>query len=189
MSASINACDDGNTISGDGCSSTCQVEDFYSCNNDYSPSVCIYKGAAPTLSLNSIRKNGDLDQGTFVFDLLPDLLFLNNIGTAVMVALDCAANYTASQTTYSGGKLTLIVDYTTDMEGVGCNLTINYNLNVASLLENSISFNATSNNQKLVIADQSTSNSKQTLALVFRMLSYVAIAVFLVSLRHKMIGL
>jgi cysteine-rich repeat protein len=30
------ACDDGNTVSGDGCSSTCTIEDYFSCVKDVS---------------------------------------------------------------------------------------------------------------------------------------------------------
>lgn len=36
------ACDDNNTISSDGCSSTCLIETYYSCFG--SPSVCKYNG-------------------------------------------------------------------------------------------------------------------------------------------------
>ncbi len=33
-------CDDGNKTGGDGCSSTCQVEAGYTCDNSVSPSKC-----------------------------------------------------------------------------------------------------------------------------------------------------
>jgi cysteine-rich repeat protein len=38
------ACDDGNAVSGEGCSSTCTVEVFYTCSGQ--PSVCVYNGPA-----------------------------------------------------------------------------------------------------------------------------------------------
>lgn len=39
-------CDDGNVINGDGCTSSCVVEDNYSCVNGSlsSASVCVYVG-------------------------------------------------------------------------------------------------------------------------------------------------
>lgn len=51
-------CDDGNVISGDGCSSTCQVETNYNCVNGTvtTPSVCVYVGAI-TVSLTNIVKS------------------------------------------------------------------------------------------------------------------------------------
>jgi len=39
---SIDGCDDGNTVSGDGCSSACLVEHGYQCvqGNIYAPAIC-----------------------------------------------------------------------------------------------------------------------------------------------------
>ena len=44
FSSNHDVCDDGNTVSGDGCSSNCIVEDFYRCTNTdtFSASVCTY---------------------------------------------------------------------------------------------------------------------------------------------------
>jgi len=41
-----NYCDDGNLVSGDGCSSTCSLEIGFLCadGNAYTPSTCIYLG-------------------------------------------------------------------------------------------------------------------------------------------------
>ena len=36
------ACDDGNTVDGDGCSSTCFVEDSYDCDNTTVPTLCVF---------------------------------------------------------------------------------------------------------------------------------------------------
>jgi cysteine-rich repeat protein len=40
MTDSENACDDGNIINGDGCSSTCTIETGYSCNTSSNPDIC-----------------------------------------------------------------------------------------------------------------------------------------------------
>jgi cysteine-rich repeat protein len=40
------ACDDGNTLKGDGCSSNCTIENRYDCVNGTptAPSICTYNG-------------------------------------------------------------------------------------------------------------------------------------------------
>ena len=40
--ASNEQCDDKNSISGDGCSSTCNVESYFNCFGQ--PSICAYNG-------------------------------------------------------------------------------------------------------------------------------------------------
>lgn len=47
------ACDDGNTTSGDGCSATCAVEYSYTCSNTTVPSTC-----TPSTNCANIRKGG-----------------------------------------------------------------------------------------------------------------------------------
>lgn len=49
--SSDHVCDDGNTVSGDGCSSGCAVEPFYVCDNGQNPSKCIYVGLPIKLNL------------------------------------------------------------------------------------------------------------------------------------------
>ena len=48
----LELCDDGNRISGDGCSKDCLIEPFYACNNNLVPTVCTYQ--AP--KVNTIAK-------------------------------------------------------------------------------------------------------------------------------------
>jgi len=98
------------------------------------------------LSLYSIRKNEANNQGTFVFDLKPELHFLRDVENTATIVLDCPSNYTITQTTYDQAKLTLIVDYTDDMEGISCQLTISYNPNVTTLANNTLNFSVISNN-------------------------------------------
>ena len=46
------------------------------------------------------------------------------------VNLSCDASYSISEITYSSGNLKIIADYTTDMEGLNCNLTVVYDHSV-----------------------------------------------------------
>lgn len=55
------SCDDGNTISGDGCSESCTVEYGFRCENDddLKPSVCI-ESIQPEMTIKSIDENNVL---------------------------------------------------------------------------------------------------------------------------------
>jgi cysteine-rich repeat protein len=58
FNTSNQACDDGNTAAGDGCSPSCSVETDYRCENgsSSSPSACYYTGPPLTFALASIRR-------------------------------------------------------------------------------------------------------------------------------------
>jgi cysteine-rich repeat protein len=105
-------CDDGNTQGGDGCSSACKVENYYSCSkNSQSTSVCTYQGIPLDLSLSHIDRNAAANQGTFVFQLSPALLMLNAMDFLSHVVLDCSSKQKVVGADYNFGVLTLTVDY------------------------------------------------------------------------------
>ena len=56
FNSSSYACDDGNLVDLDGCSSTCQVENYYRCENGSSTSAsqCLYTGIPIEIALNYI---------------------------------------------------------------------------------------------------------------------------------------
>jgi cysteine-rich repeat protein len=68
-------CDDGNTVSGDGCSSVCQIETNYSCRNlsPTSPSECSYN---QPLSINSLKKDMFSNTLTVQLKVVPALRLL-----------------------------------------------------------------------------------------------------------------
>jgi cysteine-rich repeat protein len=88
-------CDDGNNLDGDGCSSTCRVEDYYSCSNQIpeTPSVCVYKGIPTNLTLDYIERNVEANQGTFYFKLTPTLTILNKMDFSNRTTLSCNSEY------------------------------------------------------------------------------------------------
>jgi hypothetical protein len=138
-------------LDGDGCSSSCEVEVSYFCHQ--SPSVCIYRGIPLELTLKYVERNGDNNQGSFVFNIYPPLLFLDKL-TSSDIVLGCLSDYTVVESSYSSGQLTLVVDYTTNMEGVNCNISIAYNpATMADISNSSLSFEAISRNEKLIIID------------------------------------
>ena len=81
MSYSALACDDGNLISGDGCSASCEVENYYRCENGsiLSASSCFYTGVSLKTELSSTIRSEGLNQGVFRFRLYPALLALEKV--------------------------------------------------------------------------------------------------------------
>jgi len=122
MLPKLHACDDGNTVSGDGCSSVCAIEPFYQCYNasNTSPSVCVYLGKPLQISLQSIRRNTSANEGLFSFKITPPLSSLSKMDFGSFLSLSCDCAYTVSDIKYTDGELQLVVDYTQDMEGVPC---------------------------------------------------------------------
>jgi cysteine-rich repeat protein len=66
------ACDDGNLLDGDGCSSTCQVEANYVCRPrlQLPMSQCVFKGRV-TLELSRISRLPNSNSATIAFDIIP----------------------------------------------------------------------------------------------------------------------
>jgi cysteine-rich repeat protein len=69
-------CDDGNTISGDGCSSTCQIEANSSCTG--LPSKCYLNIKLNAILTNTVSSFTACNQITFTFQIIPNLLFFQN---------------------------------------------------------------------------------------------------------------
>lgn len=67
------ACDDGNVVSGDGCSKFCTVESNYNCVNGSltTRSVCVYVGAL-TLSLQNVKKVVGSNQAEITLSISPN---------------------------------------------------------------------------------------------------------------------
>lgn len=63
-------CDDGNTISGDGCSSTCQIETNYTCKVFSTTSQYVYNGKF-AINLVTVRKIPYKNSGQFIFKFTP----------------------------------------------------------------------------------------------------------------------
>jgi cysteine-rich repeat protein len=128
MAPTTGVCDDGNTLDGDGCSSSCTVENFYRCSGSSttSASVCIYVGVPLNISLLKVKKTEGFNQGVFTFSISPPLLTIGQMDLSQAVNLTCHSQYTVSEVSYSSGVLRILADYSQDMEGVECLLTFNY---------------------------------------------------------------
>ena len=87
-------CDDSNTVSNDGCSSTCTIEPYFTCTPTppaSGPSLCYYDGEL-VITLRRIEKTPGQNQATFFYDLSPwvelmSLLDLVNVETNLSTSL------------------------------------------------------------------------------------------------------
>jgi hypothetical protein len=68
--------------------------------------------------------------------------------------LNCSANYTIVAVTYdSTGKLTLSVDYSTNMEGLPCTMTLSFDSTIIRSSNITVSFDAVSETLPLLIVE------------------------------------
>ena len=78
-----------------------------------------------------------------------------------------------------------MVDFTEDLEGVACTLNITYDQSITLSEDSSYGFEAISRNQKLVLLNDSILSTKKNISFIFKFLSYILLAMFLVCIRHK----
>ena len=104
------------------------------------------------MNLTSIRRNEDLNQGIFSFAIYPPLLNIKKMNLNSYLQLNCSINETVSDITYdSTGKLTVSVDFSTDLEGMPCNMTFAFNTTIIESPNITVTFDAVSETQPLRI--------------------------------------
>ena len=138
------------------------------------------------MSLSSVRKTGDQNQGVFRFDVFPPLFSINKMHLNQHVSLDCNTSSYISQLSYFNGILEIRVDYTTDMEDQNCTVTFSFDQQIIESPAINFDFQAVSENMPLIIT--SYSDSYALSKVIFFYLSIAALIVFILSLPHKMIG-
>jgi hypothetical protein len=102
--------------------------------------------------------------------------------------LTCDSEYQVTSAAYSFGVLELTVDYSKNMEGMACTLEIAYDNSVALTPDSILHFTSQGRNLPLTIVSPELANTAAQMIFSFRALSYTGLAVFLLSLLHKMIG-
>jgi hypothetical protein len=103
--------------------------------------------------------------------------------------LVCDSEYQVVAVSYSEGELVLTVDYTRAMEDAECELTVTYDSDTTTLQNNTLQFTAKGRNMALSFVEQSSLATKGKITFIFRLLSYLALAAFCLSLLHKTAGL
>jgi hypothetical protein len=140
------------------------------------------------MNLVSVKRNQELNQGTFVFKIYPPLFNIKRMNLTHHALLECPAIYSTSDIKYdsSTGKLTLTADYESDMEGIPCNMTLTFDSTIIRSLDITVSFDAISETLPLMIINNQ--EQLRTIKTIFVAISYVGLAAFFLSLGHKMIG-
>ena len=96
----------------------------------------------------------------------------------------CDSTFTITSKSYQAGVLSLQIDYTEDMEDRKCNLMVIYGTNPGDVAH--VEFIVDSNNTPLLYS--SKVEEYQNLKFFFNILSYLTLAIFVISLPHKMVG-
>lgn len=115
-------CDDGNTVSGDGCSASCTVEQNYTCaGSPSSPSVCSYNQAL-TVTLVDSWKDPTANTVYFSFSIFPAIPALNSL--SFLESLSCSLPNTTLGAKYDGnGNLLVTAEYASSIQSLLANLT------------------------------------------------------------------
>jgi cysteine-rich repeat protein len=121
-------CDDGNTVSGDGCSSSCAIESNYTCvgGSPTSITVCSYDQALEVKLIDQ-WKSSTANTVYFYFSIYPPIPALDNISFPESLA--CTLPNSAFTTNYSNGYLVVAVNYTSTIQFTEANLTFSPSIN------------------------------------------------------------
>lgn len=89
------ACDDGNSVDGDGCSSSCEIESYYACASGTAttPSHCVYQNRMK-LVLESIKPVKDANRVVISFQVTPatGAILKLNISSCLKFSTDAASS-------------------------------------------------------------------------------------------------
>ena len=137
------ACDDGNVLNGDGCSSSCTVETDYSCSGGSltSKSTCVYIGQI-TLELTKIMRKADSNTAELIFNLQPNIRALDKMNFSQYAVLSVNGHSITYSVSYdTAGVITVLADYGTNIEGASSTFTLSYNQSLVGLSSKILTFN------------------------------------------------
>jgi cysteine-rich repeat protein len=182
-------CDDGNVVSGDGCSSSCTPEADYSCfgGSLYSKSICVYVGAI-TVELTQINRLLASNTAELTFTISPNIRGLTGMNFNHFVSLTVGNKSVRYSSSYSeAGVLTVLVDFDSSIEGETATFTLAYNSSLVGLTPTVVSLKMVGHNEPLNIATP-TSLENITLYLSYVAASLLLLQLLLSLLFHRMIG-
>jgi hypothetical protein len=121
------------------------------------------------LSLTYTDRNQEQNQGTFSFYIYPPLFNIRRMTLSSCVALQCNSTYTITSLGYDRGTLSVTVDFSEDLEGRSCNLTVSYDANVIRSPDSFLAFTVQSNTTALTYFSKVSDFTRITF--IFRVLS------------------
>lgn len=178
-------CDDGNTISGDGCSSECAIEANYTCNfgTATSPSICSYNQPITMQVIDQIKSITDNTMDV-TLQLLPPLKNFDGLNFSTVISTNLSGT-TLSFTYLGNGVVVAHMAYTQNLQNLTALLTFDPAANqqfFAAPASSSIMFVSPNNNVPATYQDPvmfSSLSAVQTLAMV---VAGLALAGLLVAL-------
>lgn len=179
-------CDDGNNIDGDGCSSTCVIEQDYACVGGDATfrSVCSY--AKPiVLTLVQSLKKVMLNQISLKFTLQPPLKDLNSIDFSNVVTTNVTGVQSIVYTYDGNGSLMADITYNSSLEATPVQVTFTppYSAAFYSTPVTTLDFKIdSSNNQGVYYFPPEVYQLQTTLDTVMAVLGYVLMGATLLSL-------
>jgi hypothetical protein len=102
------------------------------------------------------------------------------------LTLVCDSTYEVTSLVYTNGKISLAFDYTEDMEGRYCTVTLAYDPTIVDRPSSQLSFDVRSHNAKLVISNKLSEYAQ--IRFLFGIIALIALGLFVVSLPRKMPG-
>lgn len=183
-------CDDGNTIDGDGCSSTCQEEINYTCLVDSTlKSRCSYNQPF-NMTLLSTIKSPHSNFLTFNIALQPNFTNLSSLNFSELFNTNLPLG--SPTFTYNNGILQLSYSFNQSVQGQNMSLTLNPGFSSFFFASPSSNINFTvdpTNNLPAVVYDDGTYNQFQQMDSVYRAAVYASYAVLIVGMAcDKVIG-
>ena len=93
------------------------------------------------------REEEDVNSAVMVFELTPDLFSLRLMDFNARTELVCGVDtVTMRRASYSKGVLTILADFTQDIESVPCSVNVTYDSELTSTDNSYLLFNVTSRN-------------------------------------------
>lgn len=116
-------CDDGNTVSGDGCSSNCLIESGWKCSSiNRSTSACILTTSI-NMSLASIYKYSGSNKVNVGIQLSLPVLLANHFSLTIGNISNSLYNWTAYQNANNLSFVSLDISYSVDLQNQGIDIS------------------------------------------------------------------
>ena len=192
-------CDDGNTVNGDGCSSTCQIETAWSCNNDPVNTCCTLESTQLSLTINKILKVPNKNSMTLILQVSPQLSILTpeNMQQFVTLTVINVPLYNESRVSKPNQVIEVTYDYNQSIHGkkgsIGFEISFNQNNAPSCVIRASknITIMAQANNNlPFMFYTEEELNKQQDVAQSANVLEIITFVIFFLSMiPAKIIGL
>lgn len=192
-------CDDGNTVDGDGCSSTCQIEQAWTCNNNPVNTCCTLESTQLSLNIDKILKVPNRNSMTLILTVSPLLPILTpeNMQHYVTLTVTGVPLYNESKTAKPGQVIEVTYDYNQSIHGkkgsIGFEISFSQNGSPSCVIratKNITIMAQANNNLPFMFYTEEELSKQQNVAQSVNVLEIITFVIFFLSLiPAKIIGL